>query len=231
MIKGRKAIIIRKTHRYLGLFLGVQFLFWTIGGLYFSWTNLDEIHGDHLKNLDYEPAFFTNLIGLNDLNIESGIQKIQLREINGRPFYWINEEQLFDAVTSEIKDGITKEEAEDIANRHMKKHLIIEDIQLITEVDTHHEYRKKLLPAYVVSYQNQDNVKAYVSKIDGKFQTVRHRSWRWFDFLWMTHTMDYKSRDNFNTLLLRAFSFLGLVTVLSGFVLWSVSSPTLRRFF
>ena len=231
MIKGRKAIIIRKTHRYLGIFLGIQFLFWTIGGLYFSWTNLDEIHGDHLKNLDYEPAFFTNLIGLNDLNIESGIQKIQLREINGRPFYWINEEQLFDATTGEIKDGITKKEAEQIANRNMKKHLVIDDIQLITKVDAHHEYRKKLLPAYVVSYQNQDNVKAYVSKIDGKFQTVRHRSWRWFDFLWMTHTMDYKSRDNFNTLLLRAFSFLGLVTVLSGFVLWSVSSPTLRRFF
>ena len=231
MIKGRKAIVIRKSHRYLGLFLGIQFLFWTIGGLYFSWTNLDEIHGDHLKNLDYEPAFFTNLIGLKDLNGESGIQKVQLREINGRPFYWINEEQLFDAATGEIKDGITKGEAEDIANRHMKKHLIIEDIQLIAKVDTHHEYRKKLLPAYVVSYQNQDNVKAYVSKIDGKFQTVRHRNWRWFDFLWMTHTMDYQNRDNFNTLLLRVFSFLGLVTVLSGFVLWSVSSPTLSRFF
>ena len=213
------------------LFLGIQFLFWTIGGLYFSWTNHDDIHGDHLKNLDYEPAFFTNLIGLKDLNVESGIQKIQLREINGRPFYWINEEQLFDAATGEIKDGITKGEAEDIANRHMEKHLIIKDIQLITKVDAHHEYRKKLLPAYVVSYQNQDNVKVYVSKIDGNFQTVRHRSWRWFDFLWMIHTMDYQNRDNFNTLLLRVFSFLGLVTVLSGFVLWSVSSPTLRRFY
>ena len=96
--------------------------------MYFSWTNLDEIHGDHLKNLDYETAFFTNLIGLKDLYVESGIQKIQLREINGRPFYWINEEQLFDAATGEIKDGITKGEAEDIANRHMKKHLIIKDI-------------------------------------------------------------------------------------------------------
>ena len=37
---------IRKTHRYLGVILGIHFLFWTIGGLYFSWTNIDEIHGD-----------------------------------------------------------------------------------------------------------------------------------------------------------------------------------------
>jgi uncharacterized iron-regulated membrane protein len=37
---------IRKIHRYLGLLLGIQFLFWTIGGIYFSWSNMDEIHGD-----------------------------------------------------------------------------------------------------------------------------------------------------------------------------------------
>ena len=40
---------IRKTHRWLGLILGIQFLFWTIGGLYFSWSNMDEVHGDHQK--------------------------------------------------------------------------------------------------------------------------------------------------------------------------------------
>ena len=37
---------IRRLHRYLGVILGIQFLFWTISGLYFSWTNIDEIHGD-----------------------------------------------------------------------------------------------------------------------------------------------------------------------------------------
>jgi O-antigen/teichoic acid export membrane protein len=41
--------------------------------------------------------------------------------------------------------------------------------------------------------------------------------------------MDYNTRDDFNTTLLRAFSLMGLITVLSGFVLWYISSPTLRR--
>jgi succinate dehydrogenase/fumarate reductase cytochrome b subunit len=40
---------IRRLHRYLGVLLGIQFLFWTIGGLYFSWSNMDEIHGDFQK--------------------------------------------------------------------------------------------------------------------------------------------------------------------------------------
>lgn len=111
----------------------------------------------------------------------------------------------------------------------MAKEMVVKNIQLITEVDKKHEYREKLLPAYVIAYEHQKNVKAYVSANDGAFQTVRHRDWRWFDFLWMTHTMDYDGRDNINTFLLRAFSLLGLLTVLSGFLLWFTSSPTVKR--
>ncbi len=47
----------------------------------------------------------------------------------------------------------------------------------------------------------------------------------------MTHTMDYQTRDNFNTTLLRAFSLLGLITVISGFLLWFVTSKTMRKVF
>ena len=78
---------------------------------------------------------------------------------------------------------------------------------------------------------DDDNLKAYVSILDAKFQSVRHRSWRWFDFLWMTHTMDYEGRDNFNTITLRAFSLLGLITVISGFTLAIVTTPKLMRVF
>ena len=111
----------------------------------------------------------------------------------------------------------------------MKKELEIINVERITEVGKQHEYRERLLPAYVISYADNEALKAYVSVNDGKFQTVRHRRWRWFDFLWMTHTMDYEGRDNFNTTVLRAFSLLGLITVLSGFLLWYTSSPTIRK--
>ena len=97
----------------------------------------------------------------------------------------------------------------------------------ISVTDKHHEYRNKLLPAYVISYESTNELKAYVSIQDATFQTVRHRSWRWFDFLWMTHTMDYEGRDNFNTPVLCVFSLLGIITVRSGFALWYVSSPSI----
>ncbi len=46
MAKKKVDLFIRRSHRYLGVILGIQFLFWTISGLYFSWTNIDEIYGD-----------------------------------------------------------------------------------------------------------------------------------------------------------------------------------------
>ena len=229
MVNRQTAQKIRKTHRYLGLFLGIQFLFWTISGLYFSWTNLDEIHGDHFKDLDRQPKAFANIISPHQLKVPGGIRSIALRDINGVPYYWINEKLLYNARNGTLKQGIDKTEALYVADIHMKDELEVAKVEYITTTGKHHEYREKLLPAYVISYKGRENLKAYVSAKDGQFQTVRHRSWRIFDFLWMTHTMDYEGRDNFNTTLLRAFSLLGLITVLSGFTLWFSSSPSVRK--
>ena len=220
---------VRKVHRYLGLFIGIQFLFWTVSGLYFSWTDLDKIHGDHFKKENPEPTAFIGLMAPSELELDEGIRSLEIRDINGVPHYWINEAYLFNAENGSAKNGINKEEALYIANLNMKNNLEVAQISLIKETGRHHEYREKLLPAYVISYQGKDNLRAYVSIVDGQFQTVRHRSWRVFDFLWMTHTMDYQGRDNFNTTLLRVFSLFGLLTVLSGFGLWFTTSSGLRK--
>lgn len=229
MVKRQTATLLRKTHRYLGLFLGIQFLMWTISGLYFSWTDIDEIHGDQFRKENVSTISSKDLISPALLDLDSPIQSLQLQEIADNPYYLVNKEQLFDAKTGKPKNEITKAEALKIAEKNMLPELEVKSIEKINEVGKHHEYRGRLLPAYVVSYTHPDAVKAYISITDGAFQRVRHRSWRWFDFLWMTHTMDYEGRDDFNTTVLRLFSLLGLITVLSGFTLWFVSSPTLRK--
>ena len=229
MVKRSTAIKIRKAHRYLGLFLGIQFILWTASGLYFSWTDIDEIHGDHFRNMHHEPMAFDGLIGLSQINLPSKISSVSLKEIDGKPYYWVNDEFLVNARSGELKEGITQDEALAVAKVNMAHHLKVKDVTLLTETDKHHEYREKTLPAYVISYDSPEKIKAYVSVADGSFQTIRYRNWRWFDFLWMTHTMDYEGRDDINNIVLRAFSLLGLITVLSGFLLWFTSSPTARK--
>ena len=228
IVKAKTSKKIRKAHRYLGLFLGVQFLFWTISGLYFSWTDLDEIHGDHFKK-EKEKVSFKNLINVNDLEFKNPIKTFELREIADLPYYFINDSILYNAYNGNLKDSVSVEEAIKISNKNILDKYKISSVDKIYEVGNHHEYRGKPLPAFVISYEGSEKLKSYVSIIDGKFQTVRHRDWRWFDFLWMTHTMDYETRDDFNNKLIRAFSVLGLITVMSGFLLWFISSKTVRK--
>ncbi len=230
IVKAKTSKKIRKAHRYLGLFLGIQFLFWTISGLYFSWTDLDEIHGDHFKK-EKEVVSFKNLINVNDLEFKDPIKTFELREIADLPYYFINDSILYNAYNGNLKDSVSIEEAIKISNKNILDKYKISSVDKIYEVDNHHEYRGKPLPAFVISYEGSEKLKSYVSIIDGKFQTVRHRDWRWFDFLWMTHTMDYETRDDFNNKLIRAFSLLGLITVMSGFLLWFISSKTVRKIF
>lgn len=224
-MRRNKQYFIRKTHRWLGVLIGVQFIFWTVSGLYFSWTDIDEIHGDHFLNPVDEK------VDLESLNIPQslGVSDLSLRVIDGNAYLWINDSMLINAKTGRTKRGITQEEAERIARKYVRDEYKIVSSTLLTEIGAHHEYRGRPLPVWLVKFGGSDKLIAYISQRDGSFERVRHQSWRWFDFLWMTHTMDYKSRDDFNNILLRAFSLFGLLTVISGFTLFFVTSKKKRK--
>lgn len=255
-----KQYYIRKSHRYLGLLLGVQFLFWTIGGLYFAWNDIDEVHGDHLrKEKKHFPASMSMVSPQSVLDQMKGktrvdsVQAIQLVDINGIPVYQVryfsgamdhsqHEEgghmpsqannvkiQLANAETGKLLSPLNEEEAVEVAKNNMADPIKVEKVEYLTEVGLHHEYRERPLPAYAVTFSKPDNCTVYVSADMGTFQAIRHNKWRLFDFLWMLHTMDYQGRDNFGNLLLKIFSVFGLFTVMSGFVLYYVSSPSVRK--
>ncbi|MDX5423251.1 MAG: PepSY domain-containing protein [Hymenobacteraceae bacterium] len=255
-----KHYYVRKSHRYLGLILGVQFLFWTLGGLYFSWNDLDEVHGDHLrKEKRYFPASMSLvspqvvLDALKQKQPVDSVQSVQLIEIAGVPTYQVRyfsgeadhaahasaghvdsrvaktRVQLANAATGHLLPALTEAEAVVVAKSQVADPVQVEKVEYLTEVGPHHEYREKPLPAWAITFSQPDNCTVYVSAELGTFQAIRHNQWRVFDFLWMLHTMDYEGRDNFGNILLRLFSIFGLFTILSGFVLYYLSSPSVRK--
>ncbi|MEY2836374.1 MAG: hypothetical protein RLZZ557_2036, partial [Bacteroidota bacterium] len=85
------------------------------------------------------------------------------------------------------------------------------------------------LPAYAVTFSHPSRTTVYVSSELGTVQKFRNDKWRVFDFLWMLHTMDYESRDEIGNMLLRIFSIFGLVTVISGFMLFFISAKWFKK--
>ncbi|WP_425392023.1 hypothetical protein [Ekhidna sp.] len=216
---------IRKAHRWLGVTIGIQFIFWTVSGLYFSWTDIDEIHGDDFL----EPVEESTSLSILNIPDSLIVKELSLRIIDSKPFLWINDSLLINSETGVLKQGVTKEEAEQIARKYVKDEFQIASSTLLTDVGAHHEYRGRPLPVWAVQFDSSEELTAYIAQSDGSFQRVRHQSWRWFDFLWMFHTMDYEGRDDFNNSLLRAFSLFGLFTVASGFTLFFITIKTKRK--
>ncbi|MFM9952336.1 MAG: hypothetical protein ACKV1O_30680, partial [Saprospiraceae bacterium] len=71
-MKARSKHYIRRTHRWLGVLIGIQFLAWTLGGLYFSWSDMDEVHGDYEKKMPL-------LLAANELYISPAAAITSLR--------------------------------------------------------------------------------------------------------------------------------------------------------
>jgi uncharacterized iron-regulated membrane protein len=242
---------IRKAHRYLGVLLGIQFFLWTIGGLYFSWSNMDEVHGDFdkkstpLLSSDLEMVSPTRVLDtIRKVHRIDSLVSIQLIEISGSPFYQIRcvssihdpakhtherttMNHLANAITGELRGPLNREEAIQVAQSHFNGPAAVKEVRLLTATNKHHEYRGQPLPAYAIRFANSANTVVYVATELGTVQKFRNDQWRVFDFLWMMHTMDYSGRDHFGNILLRGFSIFGLITVISGFALYFVSS---RRF-
>lgn len=241
-------LLIRKSHRYLGLLIGIQFLGWTVSGLYFSWNNIDNVHGDQMrKNPHYIPTsvpLVSPAKPIEELKASTqvdSIHSIQLISLVGKPIYQIvyfsghpgevhlnTHYALADATTGSLRAPLNEAEATAVAKDHIVSSAKVKEVKLLEKTDNHHEYRERPLPAYAVTFESPDCT-VYVSTEHGSFQTIRHDQWRAFDFLWMFHTMDYEARDDFNNWLLKSFSILGLITVISGFTLFIVSSRTLRK--
>lgn len=245
MSKAKLHRLIRKAHRYLGVIFGIQFLFWTLGGLYFSWTNIKQIRGEDIRKeepsllLDSSTVSLSAIISQVKINVPvHHIKSATLADVLGKLYYQITyhdgtkiKTQLANAQTGELRLPLSEQEAVAVAKSRLKKQGTVKEIRYLTAADGHHEYREKPLPAYAVTFSGTINTTVYVSTELGTVQSFRNSRWRVFDFLWMLHTMDYQNRDNINNWVLRIFSALGIITIISGFVLYAISSKKRKTSF
>lgn len=234
--------LIRKSHRYLGIVLGIQFLAWTLGGLYFSWTDIGHIRGERLRKAAVlipagadlaKPS--VALKQLQEQQLADSVVSVQLIDILGELHYQIiyrsngdNRCQLARATTGALRPALSRDEAVRLATNSLTMQAKILKVEHLTNTSRHHEYREKPLPAYAVTFSAPVNTTVYIASEMGTVQNFRNDPWRVFDFLWMLHTMDYKNRDDFNNTLLRLFSLFGVFTICSGYILFVVSSKRFR---
>lgn len=233
--------ITRKTHRYLGLFIGIQFLFWTIGGLYFSWNNMDDVHGEtlldkteHNFHFSYDQRTTDLLAHLEEWDSQPilSVEGVVVNQDSLLRITRANDVKFVNLTDKKIQEALTKDESVALVKSRLYEDLDIANVNYLTEkeITKGHEYRGGALPAYAITLKHPTNTTVYVHPKTAKITKVRNDNWRRFDFLWMLHVMDFETRDHITNWTLRIFSILGLLTILSGLYLFYISSPTIRKF-
>ncbi len=80
------------------------------------------------------------------------------------------------------------------------------------------EYRGER-PVWRVDFDDRLHTRLYISPSNGEVLARRNDAWRFYDFFWMLHIMDYEERENFNNPLVMTASAAGFIFALSGIII------------
>lgn len=231
------AQLSRLAHKWLALAVGIQLLLWAVSGLYMVVVDLDFIHGDSLvRNLKPAIDVSGRFVPFDSLRRDRpDIRAIRLRALpdDGAAVYEIVTAagiELVDARTGHTISPLPEARAVDLARAYYAGSGDVVRATLITsEADRPGELQSRWLPSWRVDFDDRLQTSLYVHAESGALATRRHRFWRWFDFLWSLHIMDYRERVDVNNRLLLFASTLGAIALLSGLWLTWFSFGFFRR--
>ena len=210
----------RKFHKWLMLFLGIQFLVWSISGAYMVIFDIDYIHGDSLVinhqtkvNADKVTyplsALRKQYPDAKNIVVEVFIDQAVYR------FTQNDEKIVINASDGKKLSPLNANEAIRAAKHYFSGDGDVTDIELIIE-NPPFELSSRALPAWRVNFDDFGSPSIYVSAQTGNLVSKRHEFWRVFDLMFSLHVMDYEEEDPSNQLLFWFALFSILSSIFGG---------------
>ncbi|PHS18863.1 MAG: hypothetical protein COA86_06730 [Kangiella sp.] len=220
---------LRKIHKWLALIVGVQILLWGISGLYMTIVDIDIIHGDHLVK-DISPSIISSesinpipqsiLDEFNDEDKNKALTNISLRNIAGTAYYQLRARRksiLIEAISGKKPSEISKLEIETQVKQFYAGDAELKSLELLNRYPSEIGGRKRTV--WQAQFDDSFNSTLYFDSSTGRLISKRTDLWRTFDFLWMLHIMDYRSREDIENNIFRLFAVLSLVFTFIGWLL------------
>lgn len=226
--KARLFRLSNSIHKWAGLVLALQILFWIGGGLIMSAIPIDKVHGDHLASSHSHevPTNSQYTFSLDKLlqeiskETDTTVRSIRLDSRENEPVYIIRTKgktQLFDAKTGSEMPPLLETNIKQLAQSYYLGEGEVLSIKKLKEPP--HEASRARGENWQVTFSDTWNTTLYIAPLTGKLLNVRSDIWRLFDIVWMLHIMDYDTRDNINNPILISFAAAAFIFTLSGIVL------------
>lgn len=225
---------LTRIHKWAGLVLSLQILFWFGSGFFMTLFPIDQVRGRHLV----EPQVFSLLdSGIVPIEIamtayDGMLTGARLVNIAGRPAHILLGDkgpQMLDARSGAPWDGLA---STDVKNVALSAYQGEGKLASMMKLDVAPNDYAGALPIWQVKFDDKAKTRLYIDPDTAEIRSVRTRLWRVFDLAWKFHIMDVTGEDNFNSWWLRLASGAALLFALSGVgLLWFriVGRPRRRR--
>ncbi|WP_286829178.1 MULTISPECIES: NADH:ubiquinone reductase (Na(+)-transporting) subunit F [Kordiimonas] len=219
--------LMRVTHKWVGLLLGLQLMLWMLSGFMMSWFEHDQVEGHHLrKHVHAEPAglaalgpFANEREVLVQVSGSDVLKGVTMDLFQGKPIYKVRTEtgtRMFDARTAQPVI-IDAEKAREIAVADYAGNGTVKNVTPITAPTM--ETRESVGPGWRVDFDDEENSSFYLSAETGRIWERRQDTWRLFDIFWMLHIMDYENRKDFNNMFVILSGWIVLWLALTGVIM------------
>ena len=217
---------VSRLHKIIGVVAGLQILFWTVSGLFFTLFPMETIRGDLWRPVIEHGSLADMSVTLSAEDVVqqagSDISSLELKPFLGAPVWLVESRagrQMIDARTGDVRSPLSQTDIDRLVDRFDDRPSGLGSLTVTYLIHENplREYGGPL-PTWVLEYEPQKQ-RIYVDAVTGDIRAVRTTKWRIFDVLWRFHIMDITGEDRFDTWWIKLFAFLGLTMVLSGFVI------------
>ena len=216
---------LRRIHIWIGWVVGIPLLIWTVSGLVMVAFPIETVRGEHLLSEPRPVALAAPAVvpptGPRPV-LSLGLEQ---RAMGPR---WLvrfadGEVRMADTATGRVLPPLSGPEAVAEVQARYQGEARVAGVNRTSAEDPPVELRRPIAAWRVTM---TDGTHFYVNAATGEIAARRTALWRFYDFMWGLHIMDPGGRENINNIWIRAFSFIGAVSVVLGLILLPM---TIRR--
>ena len=214
-----KSIWLRQIHKWIGLVIGLQFVMWALSGTAMALLDMEEVAGGGAAEIARQPLQPAQGAWPRIQQALAGeaVTGVRTASLPGGPVYQVTTSdgvRLF-AAGDGRRVTIDPATAAGIASAAQPGGARVESVRALSKLTF--AVRDFELPIWKVDFDDPKNSSYYVSGSTGQLLARRNDTWRWWDFFWMLHIMDYSERASFNHPLIITVGFAMAWLAVTGF--------------
>ncbi len=213
-----------QLHKWIALVIGLQVLFWVAGGVVMTAIPIERVRSEHhLSKVPPAPVDLARTLTAQQAAVRAAIPAPASALLKSTPSgpVWVitppdGKPKTIDAITGAPVRTLAEGDARRLAARSYvgSGKPVAARYYPAAPKETGREG-----PMWRVDFDDAERTAFYLAPDTGEVLTRRSNVWRFYDFFWRLHILDFGKGDDFNHPLLIALAALTLPVVLTGFIL------------